>query len=62
MRGVLSAALQRGPVSPEILAGVLDASTSIDSDFEEASLLEQVAKLQPLDARHARRSSRRWSP
>ena len=49
MRGALSAALQRGPVSPEILAGVLDASTSIDSDFEEASLLEQVAKLQPLD-------------
>jgi len=51
MRGALSAALQRGPVSPEVMAGVLEASTSIDSDFEEASLLEQIAKVQPLDAR-----------
>jgi hypothetical protein len=51
MRGALSAALQKGPVSPDIMVGILDASTSIDSDFEEASLLDQVAKVQPLDAR-----------
>ncbi len=51
MRRVYSSALKRGPVSPEILAGVLDASTAIESDFEEAELLLQIAQLQPLDAR-----------
>ena len=51
MRRVYSSALKRGPVSPDILAGILDASTAIESDFEEAELLVQVAKLQPLDAR-----------
>lgn len=48
MRRVYASALKR-PVSPAILAGVLDASESIASDFELASLLVQVAKLQPLD-------------
>ena len=51
MRRVFSSALKRGPVSPDVLAGVLDASTAIDSDFEEAELLVQIAQLQPLDAR-----------
>ena len=30
---------------------MLDASTAIESDFEEASLLVQIARLQPLDPR-----------
>ena len=51
MRRVFSSALKRGPVAPDVLAGVLDASTAIDSDYELAELLVQVAKLQPLDAR-----------
>ena len=51
MRRVYSSALKRGPVSPEVLAGVLDASTAIESDFEEAALLVQIARLQPLDPR-----------
>ena len=51
MRRVYSSALKLGPVSPEVLAGVLEASTAIDSDFEEAELLVQIAKLQPLDPR-----------
>jgi hypothetical protein len=51
MRRVYSSALKRGPVSTEVLAGVLDASTAIESDFEEAQLLVQIAQLQPLDAR-----------
>jgi hypothetical protein len=51
MRGALTAALQRGPVSPEIMVGILETSGSIDSDFEEATLLEQIVKVQPLDAR-----------
>jgi beta-lactamase regulating signal transducer with metallopeptidase domain len=50
MRRVYSSALKRGPVPPDVLAGILDASTAIGSDFEEASLLMQIAKLQPLDA------------
>jgi hypothetical protein len=51
MRRVYSSALKHGPVSPEVLAGVLEASTAIDSDFEAAELLVQIAKLQPLDPR-----------
>jgi beta-lactamase regulating signal transducer with metallopeptidase domain len=51
MRRVYSSALKRGPLSADVLAGVLDASTAIESDFEEAELLVQIAKLQPLDAR-----------
>ena len=51
MRRTYSSALKRGPVSPEVLAGVLDASTGIGSDYEEAELLVQIARLQPLDAR-----------
>jgi beta-lactamase regulating signal transducer with metallopeptidase domain len=51
MRRVYSSALKRGPVSADVLAGVLEASTAIDSDFEEAELLVQIAKLQPLDGR-----------
>ena len=51
MRGALSAALQRGPVSPEISAGVLEASTSIDSDFEEAVAARTDCAGSALDAR-----------
>jgi len=47
-RRVYSSALSRGPVSSPILAGVLEGNR-IDSDFEQASLLMQIAKLQPLD-------------
>jgi hypothetical protein len=47
-RRVYTAALKH-PVSPALLAGILDASRSIDSDYELASLLIQVAGLQPLD-------------
>ena len=48
-RRVYSSALKRGPVSSPILAGVLEGNR-IESDFEQASLLIQIAKLQPLDA------------
>jgi hypothetical protein len=51
MRRVFASALKQGPVSSDVLAGILDASTAIGSDFEEASLLIQIAKLQPLDGR-----------
>ena len=51
MRRTYASALKRGPVSTDVLAGVLDASTGIESDYEEAELLVQIAKLQPLDAR-----------
>ena len=51
MRRVYSAALQKGPVPPEVLADLLDASLAIGSDFEAASLLIQIAKLQPVDPR-----------
>ena len=47
-RRVYSSALKRGPVPSPILAGVLDGNR-IDSDFEQASLLIQIAKLQTLD-------------
>ena len=47
---VFSSALKRGPVTPALLAGVLDASTAIESDFEAGVAARQVAKLQPLDA------------
>jgi len=48
-RRVYSSALKRGPVPSPILAGILQGKR-IDSDFEQASLLVQIAKLQPLDA------------
>ncbi len=44
-----SSALKRGPVSSPILAGVLEGNR-IESDFEQASLLIQIVKHQPLDA------------
>ena len=49
MRRVFSSAVKRGPLTPAILAGVLETSTAIESDFELASLLVDVAKLQSLD-------------
>ena len=49
MRRVFSSAIKHGPMTPAILAGVLDTSTAIESDFELASLLVDVASLQPLD-------------
>ena len=57
MRRALSAALKQGKLSPDMLVGVLDTSTSIDSDFEEAELLVQIAKLQPLDRKNPQRVS-----
>ena len=51
MRRMYASALKRGPVSTDVLAGVLDASTAIESDYEEAELLVQIAQLQPLDPR-----------
>ena len=49
LRRVLSAGLKGGPVSAVILASILSASVSLDSDYEQASLLIQTAKLQPID-------------
>lgn len=54
IRRLFSAILERGPVNSEVLAGVLEISTAIGSALERASLLVQVAKLQPLD--HATRA------
>jgi hypothetical protein len=50
MHRVYSAALKHGPVPAGALVSMLNASQKIDSDFELASLLADVAKLQPLDA------------
>jgi hypothetical protein len=47
---VLSAGLKAGPVAPAVLSSILSAASTIESDYELASLLVQVAKLQPLDA------------
>ncbi|HJQ19948.1 MAG TPA: hypothetical protein VJ867_06320 [Gemmatimonadaceae bacterium] len=44
----LSALLKQHPTSPDILAGVLRASTSITSDFELASLLVEFAGTTPV--------------
>ena len=49
MRRVYSSALEKGPVSADVLAGILDASVAIEGDFEAASLLIQIARLQALD-------------
>jgi beta-lactamase regulating signal transducer with metallopeptidase domain len=48
-RRVYGSALRRGPVPSAVLAGILDGNR-IESDFEQASLLVQIAKLQALDA------------
>jgi hypothetical protein len=48
-RRVFASLLKRGPLSPQLLAGVLEASR-IESDFEEASLLIQIAQLQSPDS------------
>jgi beta-lactamase regulating signal transducer with metallopeptidase domain len=53
MRRVYSSALDKGPVSVDVLAGILEASVAIEGDFEAASLLIQIARLQALDARTA---------
>src|SRR4029453_4344826 len=45
-----SSLLQGGAVPSPLAAGLLETSTSIDSDFEEASLLVQFARQQPIDA------------
>ena len=52
LRRVLSSVLKAGVVPSPIAAGLLDASTSIDSDYEEASLL--VAVRRPAAARRDR--------
>lgn len=49
LRRVLSAGLKAGPVSSDVLTGILTSALSIDSDYELASLLVQIAKLQPID-------------
>jgi beta-lactamase regulating signal transducer with metallopeptidase domain len=48
-RRVFASLLKRGPLSPQLLSGILEASR-IESDFEEASLLIQIAQLQSLDS------------
>ena len=53
MRRVYSSGLKRGPLSAELLVSTLDASRSIGSDYELASLLMQVVKQQSIDAAHA---------
>ena len=63
---VCSAGLKRGPVSSAPARSPPPASREIESDFEEASLLVQVAKLQPLDTTTRRsffeRARHRWRP
>ena len=49
MHRVYSTAIKRGVMPPPALAALLAASQKIDNDFEEATLLVEVAKLQPLD-------------
>jgi hypothetical protein len=51
MRRTFSSAVKRGQISPDVLAGLLDASVNISSDFEAASLLIDVARFRPLDNR-----------
>ena len=47
-RRVVSAVVRADP-SPETLATMLDPSIAIDSDFEQASFLIDIAKSQPID-------------
>ena len=42
-------AVVRADPSPETLATMLDPSIAIDSDFEQASFLIDIAKSQPID-------------
>ena len=49
-RRVLAAALKNGSVRPEVLASVLVRAASIESDYELASLLLEIANLYALDA------------
>jgi beta-lactamase regulating signal transducer with metallopeptidase domain len=49
---VYSAMLKKGPVSPQVLAGILDHVRSLHSDYEVAELLRQILAQQPLDDRN----------
>jgi hypothetical protein len=51
-RRVYSAMLKKGPVSPQVLAGILDHARTIHSDYEVAELLLQILAQQPLDDRN----------
>jgi beta-lactamase regulating signal transducer with metallopeptidase domain len=44
MRRAYSAALERGPVSPELTADILDGARSLESDYEAATLLIDILK------------------
>ena len=52
--------LKRGPVSPQTLAGILEHSKTIDSDYELSELLRQILSQQPSTITTAPRSSPRW--
>jgi beta-lactamase regulating signal transducer with metallopeptidase domain len=54
LRRVLSAGLKSGPVTPDVLTGILTSATSIESDYELASLLVQIARLQAIDSANRR--------
>ena len=49
MRRVFASALKDGPLTPAVLAGAPRRQHGIDSDFEQASLLIDFAKLQAID-------------
>ena len=49
---VYSAMLKKGPVSPQVLAGILDHARTLHSDYEVSELLRQILAQQPLDDRN----------
>jgi beta-lactamase regulating signal transducer with metallopeptidase domain len=49
---VYSAMLRKGPVSPQVLAGILDHARTLHSDHDVAELLREILAQQPLDDRN----------
>ncbi|HEX6464207.1 MAG TPA: hypothetical protein VFZ98_07140, partial [Vicinamibacterales bacterium] len=51
-RRVYSAMLKKGPVSPQVLASILDHARTLNSAYEVAELLRQILAQQTLDDRN----------
>ncbi len=51
-RRVYTAMLKRGPVSPQVLAGILDHTRELNSDYDKAELLLEVLSQQRIEQRN----------
>src|SRR5262249_36938969 len=49
---VYSTMLKKGPVSPQVVSGILEHLRTLNSDYEVSQLLLQILAQQPLDNRH----------